>query len=111
MLARLATVHGHPTDPAHKELGPAVVAWDLPRSSLGRQRKSDRELGRDSDGARHPDHQRVKVGAISGPRVTSEEGIAPTPALAGFVVLHGPGHVVVDRARLVDLGRLSLRDF
>src|SRR5262249_10492489 len=65
MLGRLAAVDGEPASPLDIELGPAVVAGDLPFAATLRQRQADGEAGGDALRAGHGDDEGVEVGAVA----------------------------------------------
>ena len=108
VLARLGGVDRHPAEAGEVELRPAVIARDLPLAVLGRQREADGEAGRDARGPVEADEQGVEVGAVAPLGVAGPGDVAVPPAGAALVVRHRLLHVVVDGARLFEVGPLAL---
>ena len=103
VLRRFRRVHRDPSNSLRVELGPAMIAADLTRSSVGGKWKTDRETSGDSERSTVSDDNRVKVRAVAATRVARVVDIASSPALTGFVVLHGCDDVIVDRARFFEI--------
>ena len=104
ILGRFRGIHRHPADALGVEFRPAVIPPDLSCAARGGQREADGEPGRNADSARIADEDGVEVGAIAAPVFARIVDVAAAPSLAALVVLHGGHYVVVNGARLLEIG-------